>query len=330
MAEEHDDDMYFPTDSFAWRTRRARIRWDDDEVDPDETTYAAAEHGPAPIPGWVITAGAARQFEYGKLKGGKEAEVFLIERTDGAARNLLAAKRYRDHDDRDFRHDARYRAARRTGESRLDRAVAKGTRRGMRFRGELWAANEWEVLWRLWSAGVAVPYPVQKLGTEIMLEFVGDDRSAAPRLADATLDRGALRELHAQVVDALFTMVRAGVVHADLSPYNVLVWEGEQCSSTSRKRCTRRMGPTRWSSSNATSRTSSAGSNAKAWQRTSTSCTHDSSPRRSRKRGSYVVVVGSGHQSLRPAPRRRSRSAPISAEWWRCSTAICHTSVAMG
>jgi RIO kinase 1 len=226
VPEEHDDDLSFPSDSFQRVARRARIRWDDADVDPEETTYVSAEHGPGPVPDWVITAGAARQREHGKLKGGKEAEVFLIERTHGSARNLLAAKRYRDYDDRDFRDDARYRAARRTGESRIDRAVAKGTRRGMRFRGTLWAANEWDVIGRLWSAGVAVPYPVQRLGTELMLEFVGDDRSAAPRLADMSLDRASLHDLHDQVLDAMFAMVREGVVHADLSPYNVLVWDG--------------------------------------------------------------------------------------------------------
>jgi RIO kinase 1 len=225
VATEHEPDLSFPSDAFERSFQRARIRWDDD-VDPEESTYPSATPGPSPVPSWVITAGAARQRDHGKLKGGKEAEVFLIERTHGSARNLLAAKRYRDYDDRDFRDDARYRAARRTGESRIDRAIAKGTRRGMRFRGALWAANEWDVLSRLWSAGVAVPYPVQTLGTEIMLEFVGDDRSAAPRLADTRGDRGLLRDLHAQLVDALFAMVGAGVVHADLSPYNVLVWDG--------------------------------------------------------------------------------------------------------
>jgi RIO kinase 1 len=226
VAEEHDDDLYSASDSFQRLSRRPRVRWDDEDVDPEETTYGYAEPGPEPVPGWVITTGAARQREHGKLKGGKEAEVFLIERTHGSGRNLLAAKRYRDYDDRDFRDDSRYRAARRTGESRVDRAVAKGTRRGMRFRGALWAANEWEVMGRLWSAGVAVPYPVQKLGTELMLEFVGDDQSAAPRLADLAIDRTALHDLHGQVLDAMFAMVREGVVHADLSPYNVLVWDG--------------------------------------------------------------------------------------------------------
>jgi serine/threonine-protein kinase RIO1 len=162
LAEEHDHDPHLASDSFAPTTRPARVRWDDDDVDPEETTYPIAEPGPAPIPAWVITAGAARQLEHGKLKGGKEAEVFLIERTHGAARNLLAAKRY----------------------------------------------------------------PVQKLGTELMLEFVGDERSAAPRLADTPLDGASLRDLHTQVVAALFAMVRQGVVHADLSPYNVLVWDG--------------------------------------------------------------------------------------------------------
>ncbi|MFI5045774.1 MAG: RIO1 family regulatory kinase/ATPase [Acidimicrobiia bacterium] len=226
QIDDEDDPTDFPNDSFEPRERRPRVRWDDDDVDPEETTYLAAEHGPEPVPDWVITAGAARQREHGKLKGGKEAEVFVVERTFGTARNLLAAKRYREHDDRDFRDDSRYRAARRTGDSRADRAVAKGTRRGMRFRGALWAANEWDVMRTLWSAGISVPYPVQKLGTEIMLEFCGDDRSAAPRLADASLDSRTLRSLQAQVVDAMFGMVREGVVHADLSPYNVLVWDG--------------------------------------------------------------------------------------------------------
>src|SRR5438067_11224043 len=90
--------------------------WDDDAFDPEASTYEAAEHGPDPVPDWVITSGDARQADLGLLKTGKEADVHLIERRHGDAVNVLAAKRYRKFEDRMFRNDARYRGARRTGE----------------------------------------------------------------------------------------------------------------------------------------------------------------------------------------------------------------------
>lgn len=210
--------------TFRRTVRPPRVHWDDDDDDPFASTYLFAEHGPDPVPDWVITEDAARQFELGVLKSGKEAEVFLVERELGARRQLLAAKRYRKPADRAFRDDSRYRSGRRTGDRRIDLAVGKGTRRGMEFRGYLWAGTEFETLGRLWSAGVTVPYPVQRSGTELMLEFVGDDERMAPRLSDARLARAELTSLCAAVVDQLHVMTHVGVVHGDLSPYNVLVW----------------------------------------------------------------------------------------------------------
>ena len=83
----------------------------------------------------MITEDAARQYELGLLKTGKEAEVFLVERELGERRQLLAAKRYRKPAERTFRDDARYRGGRKTGDRRIDLAVAKGTLRGIEFRG---------------------------------------------------------------------------------------------------------------------------------------------------------------------------------------------------
>lgn len=205
--------------------RRSTHRWDDDDVDPEESTYLLAQPGPDPVPAWVITAAAARQHERGILKTGKEADVHLVERVLGSQTNLLAAKRYRDADERTFTDDSQYRNTSAIRESRLRRAVEHGTTRGMRFRADLWLANEFDVLSRLWLAGAPVPYPVQRLGQEILLELIGDEEATAPRLVHASLDRPALEGAWQQVLEAARLFVRCGVVHADLSPYNILVWE---------------------------------------------------------------------------------------------------------
>ncbi|HET6795169.1 MAG TPA: RIO1 family regulatory kinase/ATPase [Acidimicrobiales bacterium] len=173
----------------------------------------------------MITEDAARQYERGRLKSGKEADVFLIERNLDQRVNLLAAKRYRDLEDRMFRNDRRYRESRRTGESRVDKAMAAGTRAGMAFRARQWVQTEFDTLCRLWAAGAAVPYPVQRRGAEIMLEYLGDEGSAAPRLVHHHGGRAELGELYNQLVDNLRLLVRHGVVHGDLSAYNLLVWQ---------------------------------------------------------------------------------------------------------
>jgi RIO kinase 1 len=176
--------------------------------------------------GWVIVDGNARQHERGLIKTGKEADVFLVERRLGERTNLLAAKRYRSFEDRMFRNDARYRQGRRTGESRVDRAMARGSRAGMAFRARQWVETEFETLCRLWSAGASVPYPVQRLGREVMVEYVGSEESAAPRLVQFRGPARELGDLYRQLLDSLRLMAELGVVHGDLSPYNMLVWEG--------------------------------------------------------------------------------------------------------
>lgn len=200
--------------------------WDESDPDISHSTYFGAEHGPQPPPDWVITEDAAHQIERGILKTGKEADVYLVERRLGERRNLLAAKRYRPVARRQFRDDSHYRQGRTSRDRRAGLAMAKGTRAGLAFRSEQWVANEFDVLGRLWSAGVSVPYPVQRLGDEIMVEYLGDDDVAAPRLVHAPLADGQAADLFAQAVANLRLCAAHGVVHGDLSPYNMLVWVG--------------------------------------------------------------------------------------------------------
>jgi RIO kinase 1 len=179
-----------------------------------------------PMPDWLITEDGAVDTELARLQTGKEADAFLLERTLYERSHLLVAKRYRDHHHRSFRNDAAYRAGRRTGNRRDDLAIAAGSRAGMRMRGEQWARHEFNILRRLWAAWAPVPYPISCTGSELLMEYVGDIDQPAPRLIDiARTDELDFAELWRQCVDGLRAMVGCDVVHADLSAYNILVWD---------------------------------------------------------------------------------------------------------
>ena len=222
-------------ETFAARGHRRHLETVEDTPDEghrwstwDQST--AGERGPRPHPDWLVTELAAVDTELGVLKTGKEADVFLVERgVPGTDRScLLAAKRYRSAEHRMFHRDAGYLEGRRVRASRVNRAMDSGTAFGRQAVAGQWAAAEWGALNRLWEIGVPVPYPVQILGTEVMLEFIGsaDGSEAAPRLAQLRADTADLPDLWEQLVAALSLLARAGFAHGDLSAYNLLVHDG--------------------------------------------------------------------------------------------------------
>jgi RIO kinase 1 len=187
------------------------------------------ERGPKPHPNWLVTDLAAVDYELGILKTGKEADVFLVRRgVPGTDRScLLAAKRYRDAGHRQFHRDSGYLEGRRVRESRVNRAVAKRSDFGRQAIAGQWASAEFNALVQLYNARVPVPYPVQILGTEVLLEFIGDaDGTGAPRLAETRPGPDELASLWSQLVEAMATLAGAGFAHGDLSPYNLLVHHG--------------------------------------------------------------------------------------------------------
>lgn len=192
----------------------------------DQST--AGERGPRPHPAWLVTDLAAVDTELGILKTGKEADVFLLRRgVPGGRSCLLAAKRYRDSGHRMFRRDSSYREGRGVGDSRAARAMANHSAAGQQMLAREWATAEFAALCQLHHAGVPVPYPVQILGTEIVLEFIGEpDGTAAPRLAETRPGGPELSRLWDQLVQALVTLARHGLAHGDLSAYNLLVHHG--------------------------------------------------------------------------------------------------------
>ena len=218
------------------------------------STWGEGESGPEPRPSWLVIADGAVDSRLGVVKSGKEADVHLVERWvpeaapdangngdgnggadvdadgDGEAvmSCLLAEKVYRGNDHRDFHRDAGYLDGRRTRESRLDRAVANRSRFGLKVIAEQWAVAEFAALSRLWQAGAPVPYPVQRVGTELLLEFIGSaDGTAAPRLAALRPEPDELADLWEQLCSGLRYLAGAGYAHGDLSAYNILVHEGQ-------------------------------------------------------------------------------------------------------
>jgi RIO kinase 1 len=214
--------------------RCGRTCWEFPENPTQERCMQSAD-------GWLIADPEHyEEYELGSLKTGKEAEVFLVERVARDGRScLLAHKRYRPREvshkgelqDLGFQraatfvNDRAYRQGRSTGSSRDRRAVARKSRHGKSVLRHDWPDTEFAMLGRLASAGVRVPYPVARTGDGVLMQYIGERWMAAPRLVHAGLDRATARIAAAQLVDNLRRMVIEGVVHADLSVYNLLWWE---------------------------------------------------------------------------------------------------------
>ncbi len=164
------------------------------------------------------------------IKRGKEASVHLCRanrRTTG--HDLLALKAYHPLNRRDFRDDGLYRDGEWIKERRIRSALEKKTTFGREVQGGIWVNREWETL-RMLSAATApvpVPVPIERTDDAILMSYLGDLDVAAPQLRSyVPHDRGEAQDLLEQLLRAVELMLFNDVVHADLSPYNVLIWEG--------------------------------------------------------------------------------------------------------
>lgn len=191
-----------------------------------------------PSPEWLV-AEPWSDIDLGPLKSGKEAQVDLIERTGPDGRScLLAVKRYVPRKvtnkgelealgfDRasTFRHDVGYREGRQFRKSRDRRAVGTMSSYGKRLLQDRWTSHEHDVMKRLWSAGMAVPYPLSFSEERFVMEYLGDIEGAAPQLAAARLSNERLEQAADQLVEGLHQLTAAGIAHGDLSAYNLLWW----------------------------------------------------------------------------------------------------------
>lgn len=157
---------------------------------------------------------------YYPLMSGKEAQVFVVR----ANNEVRCAKVYKEAKKRSFKQAVQYQEGRTVRNSRRARAMAKGTRYGQKEAEEAWLNAEVEALYRLAEAGVRVPTPYWFVDGVLVMELVVDEEGdPAPRLDDVAFDAETAREYHAQMMVEIVRMLCAGLVHGDLSEFNVLV-----------------------------------------------------------------------------------------------------------
>ncbi|MCY0857198.1 MULTISPECIES: PA4780 family RIO1-like protein kinase [unclassified Cupriavidus] len=155
-----------------------------------------------------------------QLMSGKEATVYVV-RCGGEIR---CAKVYKDAAQRSFRQASTYQEGRKVKNSRQARAMEKGTRYGRKVAEEAWHNAEVDALYRLAAAGVRVPTPHLCFEGVLLMELVVDaEGNAAPRLNDVALSPEQAVAFHDALIEQVILMLCAGVVHGDLSEFNILV-----------------------------------------------------------------------------------------------------------
>ncbi|MFJ4053810.1 MULTISPECIES: PA4780 family RIO1-like protein kinase [unclassified Pseudomonas] len=154
------------------------------------------------------------------LMSGKEAAVYVVR----CGAQVRCAKVYKEANKRSFRQAAEYQEGRKVRNSRQARAMAKGSKYGRKEAEDAWQNAEVAALFRLANAGVRVPKPYDFQDGVLLMELVTDaDGDAAPRLNDVHLEAEEAREYHTFVIRQIVLMLCAGLVHGDLSEFNVLL-----------------------------------------------------------------------------------------------------------
>ncbi|MAA65342.1 MAG: serine protein kinase RIO [Alteromonadaceae bacterium] len=155
-----------------------------------------------------------------QLMSGKEAQVYVVRCGD----TIRCAKVFKEAQKRSFKQAVEYQEGRKVRNSRRARAMSKKTRYGQKEQENAWLNAEVDALYRLASAGVRVPEPQGFVDGVLLMELVADaEGKAAPRLDDVTLTPEVAREYHAKVIADVVRMLDAGLIHGDLSEFNVLV-----------------------------------------------------------------------------------------------------------
>lgn len=169
-----------------------------------------------------------------RVKGGKEASVYMCTAGTEVATDLVAAKVYRPRSLRNLKNDHVYRAGRADFDSEgrkitdkgMAHAMYKKTEYGRALLHQSWIAYEVTTLEKLHSAGADVPQPFTMAHNAILMSFIGDMDGCAPALSEISLDRQEAKMLFERTLVNIDTLLSCGVIHGDLSAYNILYWEG--------------------------------------------------------------------------------------------------------
>jgi RIO kinase 1 len=157
-----------------------------------------------------------------QLMSGKEATVYVVRCGD----ETRCAKVYKEANKRSFRQSVDYTEGRKVKSSRQARAMAKGSKYGKQAQEEAWQSAEVDALYRLAAAGVSVPTPYQFYEGVLIMDLVADaEGNAAPRLNDVVFTAEEARQHHQTLLKEVVRMLCSGIVHGDLSEFNILLSE---------------------------------------------------------------------------------------------------------
>ncbi|MBA4264281.1 MAG: serine protein kinase RIO [Comamonadaceae bacterium] len=160
-----------------------------------------------------------------QLMSGKEATVYVVR----CGSETRCAKIYKEANNRSFRQAVDYTENRKVKNTRQARAMAKGTRFGREAQEAAWQSAEVDALYRLAAAGVRVPQPYTFLDGVLLMELVSDAQGdAAPRLNDVVFTPEEARAHHATLIGEVVRMLCAGVIHGDLSEFNILLAHSDE------------------------------------------------------------------------------------------------------
>ncbi|WP_137719813.1 PA4780 family RIO1-like protein kinase [Methylobacillus flagellatus] len=155
-----------------------------------------------------------------QLMSGKEATVYVVRCGD----EVRCAKVYKEANKRSFRQSVDYTEGRKVKSSRQARAMEKGSKYGRKAQEEAWQSAEVDALYRLAAAGVRVPVPYNFYEGVLLMELVTDEHgNAAPRLNDVEFSAEDARKHHKTLLNEVVRMLCAGIVHGDLSEFNILI-----------------------------------------------------------------------------------------------------------
>lgn len=156
----------------------------------------------------------------GRLMSGKEADVYIVR----CGKQIRCAKVYKEAAKRNFKQAVKYQEGRKVRNSRRARAMEKNSKFGRQQQEEIWHNAEVSALTRLANAGVRVPETYGCLDGVLLMELITDDQGeVAPRLSDVAMSAEQALEDHAELMHYVKLMLCAGLVHGDLSEFNVLV-----------------------------------------------------------------------------------------------------------
>lgn len=195
-----------------------------DDLVLDEAILDEEADGPDPL-GSFLAEGLITEV-LGELKSGKEGTVYVCRAHPSLGTPLAAAKVYRSREHRAFHNDTVYREGVVILNKRDARAMKRKSSHGQSVAQGTWMYHEFETLRALHDAGADVPRPLRMNESAVLMEYIGDEETAAPKLQEVSLQPEEVRPLFARMLNNIELLLRMDLIHGDLSPYNVLYWQG--------------------------------------------------------------------------------------------------------